>query len=119
MAGGIKRARQLRRDLTFPERLVWANLRNRQLAGWKFRRQHPIGPYFADFACVEAMLVIELDGDTHATADGAQKDTIRDRFLKSEGWQVVRIWNRDVLDNLEGVLFTIEEVLRSISRRPD
>ena len=115
MAGGIKRARQLRRDLTFPERLVWSKLRNRQMVGWKFRRQHPVGPYFADFACLDAKLVIELDGDTHSSSEGMRKDAVRDQFLATEGWKVLRIWNRDVLDNLDGVLYTIEGVLRSIS----
>lgn len=64
------------------------------------------------------MLVIELDGDTHTTAESMQKDTIRDRFLETAGWQVIRFWNRDVLDNLDGVLCTLEEVLRSMPRRP-
>ena len=115
MAGGVERARQLRRDLTFPERLVWSKLRNRQMAGWKFRRQHPIGPYFADFACLEAMLVIELDGETHTSGEGIRRDTIRDEFLETQGWRVLRIWNKEGLENLDGVLYTIEEVLRSVS----
>ena len=106
-----KRARRLRRDSSFPERLLWAKLRNRQLGGWKFRRQHPIGPYFADFVCLEHKLVVELDGDTHGEASQQVRDAVRTRFMESESWQVLRIWNSDLMENIDGVLDTILENL--------
>ncbi|WP_051624530.1 endonuclease domain-containing protein [Hyphomonas oceanitis] len=113
------RARELRRDGSFPERLLWSKLRNRHLGGLKFRRQHPIGPYFADFACEEAKLIIELDGDTHGNPDQQAHDARRTAFLESQDWQVVRIWNSDLLENIDGVLDTIQLTLIHISRTRD
>ncbi|KDA03678.1 hypothetical protein HOC_04337 [Hyphomonas oceanitis SCH89] len=85
----------------------------------KFRRQHPIGPYFADFACEEAKLIIELDGDTHGNPDQQAHDARRTAFLESQDWQVVRIWNSDLLENIDGVLDTIQLTLIHISRTRD
>ena len=119
MGGTAKRARRLRRDSTFPERLLWSKLRNRQMSGWKFRRQHPIGPYFADFVCSEAMLVIEIDGDTHGSDAQIARDQRRTRFMESEGWTVHRFWNADLTENVDGILWQIEDILKSISARPD
>ncbi len=79
--------------------------------GWKFRRQHPIGPYFADFACLEAKLAVELDGDTHGEPGQQARDAVRTRFLEAEGWQVLRIWNTDLMDNIEGCLDRIFDAL--------
>ena len=111
-----KRARGLRREAPFPERLLWSKLRNRQLAGWKFRRQHPVGPYFADFACPEVKLVVELDGDTHG--EGAQQvhDAKRTAFLESEGWEVLRIWNAHLMENIDGSLDVILDNLEHRKR---
>lgn len=98
--------------MTFPERLLWSKLRNRQIGGWKFRRQHPIGVYTADFACLEAKLVIELDGDSHGTAEGRRHDAARNYFMQSEGWRISRFWNFEIMESLEGVcdaiLLTLE-----------
>ncbi|MBR9806142.1 endonuclease domain-containing protein [Hyphomonas pacifica] len=118
MGGTTKRARQLRRDQTFAERLVWARLRNRQLNGWKFRRQHPIGPYYADFACLDLMLVVELDGDSHGTQADISRDTQRTAFLEAQGWTVVRFWNVEVLDSLDGVLRQIHDAGQFLAARP-
>ena len=85
-----KRARDLRRDGSRAERKVWELLRSRRIEGTKFRRQHPIGPYFADFACVLRRLVIEIDGDHHAFQ--VEADTRRTKTMESEGWRVVRFW---------------------------
>lgn len=90
--------------MTDAERRLWARIREQKLGGWRFRRQHPIPPYTADFACVEAKLVIELDGGQHAESSA---DEVRDRKLGSLGLRVLRFWNNDVMANTEGVLATI------------
>jgi very-short-patch-repair endonuclease len=101
----IPAAQRLRRDLTDAERLLWSRLRSRALHGWKFRRQHPIGAYIADFACLEGGLVVELDGGQHA--DAAAYDSVRTRVLERGRFRVLRFWNNDVLTNIEGVLQSI------------
>lgn len=113
----INRARSLRRHAPFPERLVWSRLRGSGLAGAKFRRQHPIGPWFADFACAELKLVIELDGDTHSTPEAQAFDARRAAFLKAGGWTVIRFWNSEVLESLEGTLDRIEDTIRFLRQR--
>ena len=100
----IKRARQLRRAMTRAEVILWQHLRKRQLAGHRFRRQVPVGPYIADFACVECCLIVEVDGETHSRQGEVDHDTRRTAFLEAKGWHVHRVWNNDVYDNLEGVL---------------
>jgi very-short-patch-repair endonuclease len=91
-----ERARQLRRDLTIPERLLWGLLRDRRLAGVKFRRQHPIGPYVVDFYCVSRGLVVELDGQSHA--DAGREDQIRQNYLESVvGLRVFRVAHDNVV----------------------
>jgi very-short-patch-repair endonuclease len=89
----ISRARQLRRDHTWAERLVWRWLRDRRFSSYKFRRQHPFGPYILDFFCFEARLGIELDGSGHGHPGQQQRDTIRDAYFQTHGIQVLRIWN--------------------------
>jgi len=98
-------ARQLRRDSTDPERALWNVLRNRQLAGYKFRRQTPIGPFFVDFVCMERRLVIEVDGSHHERQ--AQYDQDRTEALESEGFRVKRFWNSEIENDLEAVLDSI------------
>ncbi|WP_334177770.1 DUF559 domain-containing protein [Pseudoxanthomonas sp.] len=100
-----ERERHLRREQTEAERRLWWRLRNRRLQGWKFRRQHRIGPYFADFACLEAGLVIELDGSQHL--ERRQYDRTRTEHLKHEGFDVLRFWNDDVLRETDAVLAAI------------
>lgn len=92
------------------ERKLWHALRYKQLNGHRFRRQHPIGRYIADFACIEQKLVIELDGGQHQEQTGY--DEFRSDFMATQGWQVLRFWNNDVLNNLEGVLTRITESLK-------
>ena len=82
------RARQLRCQQTDVEAKLWMRLRDRQLSGAKFRRQHPIGPYVVDFCCPDCGLVVELDGGQHA--DQTARDTVRTRFLEAEGYRVIR-----------------------------
>src|SRR5262245_13829853 len=103
------KARQLRRDQTDAEQRLWARLRDRQLCGAKFRRQHPIGPFVADFCCPEGKLIVELDGGQHAQEAAA--DQKRSRLLEVQGYRVLRFWNHDVLGNTEAVLERIAEVL--------
>ena len=102
-------ARNLRQNLTNAERLLWSRLRCRQVSGFKFRRQHTIGPCICDFVCAEARVVIELDGSAHL--DQASYDANRDRFLRSQGYRVLRFWNGDVLNQTESVMETIFEAL--------
>ena len=99
------RARRLRVESTDAERKLWALLRGRQLDGAKFRRQAPIDRYFADFACVEAKLIVGLDGGQHA--DQARYDEARSEILAACGWRVIRFWNSDVMENANGVADTI------------
>jgi very-short-patch-repair endonuclease len=99
-------ARRLRRNMTPAEKLLWWKLR-RMTQGWKFRRQPPVGPYVPDFACLEIKLAIEVDGATHGTDDEISYDRSRTRYLEERGWRVVRFWNREIFENLAGVVDTI------------
>lgn len=113
-----ERAGDLRRTMSDAERRLWAALRARQLDGLRFRRQHPIGSYIADFACLEKRLVVEVDGSQHAEPTQAAHDTRRTRWLESEGYRVVRVWTNEVLENLDGVTEQIRvEALRLPSVR--
>ena len=100
-------AGRLRRDATNAEKMIWHILRNRQLAGAKFRRQATLGRYVVDFLCVEAKLVVELDGGQH----DAETDAARTQWLEAQGYRVMRFWNNDVIENLEGVADTIRASL--------
>jgi very-short-patch-repair endonuclease len=104
-----QRARALRKRLTDAERLLWRNLRNRELGGWKFRRQYPVGPFIVDFICVEKNLVIEVDGGQHAEND--ELDLQRSAYLNKMGCQVFRFWNNQVLQETEAVLEAIFAIL--------
>lgn len=101
----IQRARNLRKNLTPAERKLWQVLRRRQIADVRFRRQVPIGPYIADFCCLELRIIIEVDGGQHARQ--ADADERRTRWLGDRGFTVVRFWNNDVLQNPDGVLARI------------
>ena len=111
----LKRARQLRTQLTDAEMRLWMYLRRRQLNGAYFRKQCPIGPYIADFACLEAKLIIELDGGQHADSTA---DKIRDAWFTTHGYRTLRFWNNDVLQNMDGVFLTITEALGQLESTP-
>jgi adenine-specific DNA-methyltransferase len=96
------RARALRRTMTDAELLLWFHVRHRRLAGYRFRRQHPIAPYYTDFACVERRLVVELDGGQHVA--GYEADRRRTADLNGRGWRVIRFWDNDVLKHPQLVL---------------
>lgn len=102
-------ARKLRKQLTEAEQRLWSRLRYRQLDGARFRRQAPIGPYIADFFCPAAKLIVELDGGQHA--ERQDRDDARTQWLAERGYKVVRFWNNEIFENIEGVLLKIQEVL--------
>jgi very-short-patch-repair endonuclease len=104
LANQRSRARAMRAAPTDAELRLWRLLRDRRLNGLKFRQQVPVGPYVVDFLCAGAKLIVEADGSQHAES---HHDNIRDAYLESQGWRVVRFWNNEVLQNREGVLETI------------
>jgi len=103
------RARVLRTVQTEVEKKLWQRLRNRQLNGAKFRRQHPIGPYIADFFCFDTRLVIELNRSQHADEARQRADERHTEYLHDQGYRVLRFWNEEILDNLNGVLESIAQ----------
>jgi len=107
------RSRSLRRNATDVEQLIWNELRAHRLNGASFRRQKAVGPYVVDFVCIDAMLVIELDGGQHFEREGVRRDARRDAFLASKGFRVLRFNNYDVLNNKDGVLETIAAALKN------
>ncbi len=108
-------ARKLRRTQSNAEAIFWREVRGRLLAGFKFRRQVPIGNYIVDFVCESAKLIIELDGNQHA--DTEETDLARTDVLEAKGYRVVRFWNDDVYDNLDGVISEILRVFELASNR--
>ena len=98
----IRRAREFRRDLTPAETILWNRLRNRALAGLKFRRQYAIGPYFGDFACCECKVIVEVDGETHVERE--DQDGRRTAYLESLGWFMIRFLNSQVYEESEWVI---------------
>ncbi len=105
----LNQIRELRKNQTPQEIILWSKLRNRGVKGLKFRRQYPIGKYITDFACFEKKIVIELDGWQHKTDEGKTHDKERSEFLKNEGFRILRFWNNEVNRNLEGVILKIED----------
>jgi len=110
------RARALREAPTDAESLLWYHLRDRRLANFKLRRQRPIGPYFADFACLEAKLIVELDGGQHVEAAGYDEN--RTRFIEAQGYRVLRFWNNEVLMQTDSVLEQILQALQEDNPHP-
>jgi very-short-patch-repair endonuclease len=107
-------SRKLRANQTDPETKLWNRIRNRQINGDKFVRQEPIGRYICDFVCREKLVVIEVDGGQHSES---ASDEVRDRYLRTQGYRVMRFWNNDVLSNIECVLTVIDEELREIIKK--
>ena len=105
-------ARALRRRSSEAEQLLWSKLRGRRLAGWKFRRQMPIGRYIVDFCCPDAWLVVEVDGGQHTVDAAALRDAQRTKELEGLGYFVLRFWNPEIFANLDGVCETILSHLR-------
>ena len=107
----IQFSRLLRSRSTDAERALWRGIRSRQLAGVKFRRQFPIGPYIVDFISFDVRLIIELDGGQHAEDKERKNDAKRDQWLEQQKFEVLRFWNTDVLTNTEGVLSRILDTI--------
>jgi len=103
------RARELRKSMTDSERVLWKNLRLRQIEGFKFRRQQPIGNYIVDFVCFEKRLIIEVDGGQHS--EHVTYDSKREAWLESQGFKILRFWDNQVLKEIEAVTEVIFEVL--------
>jgi very-short-patch-repair endonuclease len=115
----VDKARKLRLQQTTPEGVLWALLRDSRLAGYKFRRQHPLGPYVADFFCHSLKLVLELDGHNHFNnSDQIAHDEKRTRWMQAKGYTVLRILNSDVIMNPEGVCQMIVEYIARQSPHP-
>jgi very-short-patch-repair endonuclease len=104
-------AKALRRNMTDAEQLLWRHLRAHRTCGQKFRRQQPIGPYIVDFVHFGARLMVEADGGQH---NGSTEDAVRDAWLRSQGFRVLRFWNHDILQNTEAVL---EAILKGLAER--
>jgi very-short-patch-repair endonuclease len=102
---------QLRLNMTDAEKLLWSKVRRKQLKGYQFYRQRTIGDYIVDFYCPRANLIIELDGGQHYTEEGMHKDTIRDVYMEGQGYNVLRFSDRELFENLKGVIERIYEVL--------
>jgi very-short-patch-repair endonuclease len=110
--------RELRRQGTQAERVLWLKLRNRQLNGVKFRRQQPLGNYIVDFVGFDKKLIIEIDGGQHNEEEILSQDEVRTAWLKSQGFRVIRFWNNEVLENLEGVLLNIQMAIDTQAPSP-
>ncbi len=105
----VTRSRELRKDETRTEKLLWAALRARQICGLKFRRQYAIGPFFADFVCIEHKLILEVDGGYHDLV--VEKDSTREKYLLNQGWSVLHVTTSEIEENLEGIGYIIAEQL--------
>lgn len=103
--------RNLRNNMTLQEIKLWHYLKNRQINNCRFRRQYPIGNYIVDFICRSKKLVIELDGSQHNEPENIKYDKERSEYLQSRGYKIIRFWNNEVNDNIEGVIQVIKENL--------
>ncbi|KNC08149.1 DNA methylase [Pantoea sp. RIT-PI-b] len=111
----VIRQRELRKKMPDAEYRLWHFLRNRNVCGVKFRRQHPIGCYIVDFACIERLLIVELDGGQHNDDQARMYDEQRTAFLQRCGWRVIRFWNHQIFEEFDAVM---DEVYRQLMLRP-
>ncbi|MBT3605014.1 MAG: endonuclease domain-containing protein [Candidatus Latescibacteria bacterium] len=114
-SGGVRqRARELRKNLTPSEKVLWQSLRGRKCNGWKFRRQHPIGRFIVDFYCAEIRLIVEVDGGVHLERE--LYDAERTELLEKQGYRVIRFSNEEVFQNLDRVLMRIASSIEDIAQ---
>jgi very-short-patch-repair endonuclease len=111
------RAQRLRREATPLEKLLWSKLRHAQVGGYRFRRQHPVGPYILDFYCTDLKLCIEVDGDTHGAQASQVHDARRTDYLAARGITVVRFWNNEIRECLDAVAERVLAQCRGLERR--
>jgi very-short-patch-repair endonuclease len=109
-------ARDLRKNQTFAEQILWSRLRSRQLSGFKFRRQHPIDNYILDFYCSKAHLAVEIDGGQHAEEENMKRDEQRTANLNQRGIRVIRYWTNYVLENIDDVIDDIYAILSEMEK---
>ena len=102
-------ARNLRKNSTIQERRLWNLLKNRQFHNLKFKRQQPIGDYIVDFICKEAKIIIEIDGGQHNEPENIEYDKTRTEYLNTLGYKVIRFWNNEIYENIEGVILRLKE----------
>lgn len=114
----IEKSRQLRKNITNQERKLWNIIRNRQFFNFRFRRQFPIGNYIVDFVCREKKIVIEVDGGQHNEKNNIDYDNMRSEYLALEGFKVVRFWNNDIDNNIDGVYEKLKEVFEITPSQP-
>ena len=107
-----EKTRTLRKNMTKQERLLWQFLRKKNINGLKFRRQYPIGKYIVDFICNEKRLIIEIDGGQHNENQNIVYDKERTKYLETKGFKVIRFWNLDIENNIEGVY---QEILKHLT----
>jgi len=108
------RGRRLRANSTDEERKLWRHLRAKRFDGFKFRRNHPLGPYFADFCCIKQRLIVELDGSQHGEPEEERKDAARTRYLSEQAYRVIRFLNEQVNRELDEVLEAIYAALTEL-----
>jgi very-short-patch-repair endonuclease len=111
MESSISKAKVLRLNETEPEQILWSWLRKKQLGGYKFRRQEPIGKYIVDFVCFDKRLIIEVDGGQHNEPRIIENDEKRTEWFESQGFKMLRFWNNEVKENIEGVMIKIADAL--------
>jgi very-short-patch-repair endonuclease len=109
-----ERARALRKDMSDAEWKLWQEIRRGQIEGYRFRRQHPIGPYIADFVCLEKRLIVEVDGGQHAEPKQMVHDSKRTAWLEARGYHVIRCWTSELSENMSGVLDTVWQALKQL-----
>ena len=116
MDNKITLARNLRKNATIQERRLWNLLKNRQFHNLKFKRQQPIGDYIVDFISKEAKVIIEIDGGQHNEQENIEYDKTRTEFLNGLGYKVIRFWNNEIYENIDGVLLRLNKEINPHSK---
>ena len=107
-------AKILRKNSTIQEKRLWNLIKNHKFHGLKFKRQQPIGNYIVDFICKEAKIIIEIDGGHHNETENTESDIIRTQYLEQKGYKVIRFWNNEIYENIEGVIKKLEQEINPL-----